>query len=122
MPPVFMLIIVVFAVLMVMFGNNPLEKLRQEQEKYGRDPLAREINKFIEKQEKGEAGSGNKYVPPAGSTVYRLPASEAVLQPKKNVQTGLDGDERVRPAPDIPVEQWGSQYPSYMMAPRDKPE
>lgn len=117
-----MLVIVVFAVLMVMFGSNPVEKLRQEQEKYGRDPLAREINKFNEKQEKGEVGAANQYVPPAGATVYRLPASEAVLQPKKQVQTGLDGDDRVRPAPDVPIEQWGSQYPSYMMAPRERSE
>lgn len=118
MPPIFMLLIVIFAVVMVMFGNNPMERMRKEQEKYGKDPLAREIYKFNERQEKG-AGSGGKYQPPEGATVYRLPQSEIIPNRKQDTYTGVGGEKLVRPAPEVPMEQWGSPYPSYMLAPKN---
>ena len=116
MPPFLMLLAVAFVVIMVMFGNNPVDKWRAEQEKYGRDPLAREINKFNDERSK-KGGTVNKYTPPPGSTTYRLPPDQAQLLPRP--LTSPDGEQMVRPAPDVPPDQWSNPYPSYMMAPRD---
>ena len=115
MPPFLMLIIVAFALLMVVFGNDPLKEMKAEREKYGRDPLAREIKKFVEEREKG--GAPAQYKPPAGATVFRLPPNQAQLRPAQKML--LPGEEDVvRPAPEQPVEEWGSDLPSYMMSPR----
>jgi len=117
MPPFLMLIAVVFVVIMVMMGNNPMDKIRAEQQKYGKDPLAREINKFNEEKMKKGASGSTQYKPPPGSTVYRLPQSEALV-PTNQYRRTVDGEEEpITPPPDIPIEQWGSQYPSYMYAP-----
>ena len=112
-----MLLIVVFTVIMVMMGDSPMDKWRKEQEKYGKDPLAREINKFNEEQGKHASGSG-KYTPPPGATVYRLPQSEAVIVPSHKLSSSPGEEDLVRPAPDIPPEQWDSGYPAHMMAPQ----
>lgn len=117
MPPILMIFLVVFTVVLIMIGESPIDKWKREQEKYGKDPLAREINKFNEKTEKGNSGE-SKYQPPPGATVYRLPPNEILLQPGRELSSPLNGDNLVRPAPDIPFEQWGSGYPSYMMAPK----
>jgi hypothetical protein len=117
MPPFLMLIGVAFVVIMVMMGENPIEKMREEQKKYGRDPLAREINKLNEKRAKKGTGMV-QYKPPPGSLTMRVPPEEAQLHPapRRILQPGEE--EMVVPAPDIPIEQWGSQYPSYMYAPQ----
>lgn len=122
MPPFLMLICVIFAVLMVMFGNNPVEKWEAERLKYGKDPLAREINKFNEEREKKSGFSASEgYKPPPGATLYKLPPSQAQLRPyKAPVVPGMTGGEApsVKPAPDIPMSEWGSAaYPGYMYAP-----
>ncbi|MDX2073955.1 MAG: hypothetical protein SFX19_06285 [Alphaproteobacteria bacterium] len=114
MPPFLMLIGIVFVVLMVMFGNNPVDRWRAEREKYGKDPLARQINKFNENR--GKNGNAEKYTPPPGSTIYRLPPSEAQIT-AGNPLDPRDGEKLVRPAPDVPVDQWDSPYPAYMLAP-----
>lgn len=113
-----MLIAIVFVVLLVMFGNNPVDRWRAEREKYGSDPLAREINKFNEEQSKKGTVS-RQYKPPPGSLTYRLPPDQAQI-PASNPFT-IPGDEEhmVHPAPDVPIEEWSSPYPQYMLAPRN---
>lgn len=75
MPPFLMMILVAFAVLMVVFGHNPLAEWRAEQAKYGKDPLVRQINKYNEKSTKnGPVVMTGKYKPPSGSTVVQQPA------------------------------------------------
>ncbi len=114
MPPFLMLLAVAFVVLMVMFGNNPMDKIRAEREKYGRDPLARDIKKFNE--ERGKKSMGTAYKPPPGATLYRLPPNQAQLRPSQNVT--MPGEETlVRPAPDIPIDQWEDPTPSYLTSP-----
>ena len=116
MPPFLMLIMVAFAVIMVMFGNNPIDQWKAEAAKYGRDPLARDIKKFNEEREKD--GSGKQYKAPPGATLYRLPPNEGQLKPYNPM--ALPGEEvMIRPAPDVPLTQWDKQYPAYMMAPNN---
>lgn len=117
MPPILMLIAIVFVVGMVMFGNNPMDKWKAEAEKYGKDPLARQINKFNEERAKGGTVM-TPYTPPPGATLYRLPPDQAQLPSAMNPYK-LPGQEEksIRPAPDIPMSQWGSQYPAYMLSP-----
>lgn len=114
MPPMLMLIAVIFVLLMVAFGNNPVDQWRAEREKYGNDPIARQINKFNE--ENAKKGM-TKYTPPEGSTTYRLPPDQAQIPPANLFDKSRDAGELVRPAPDVPVSEWNNQYPSYMMAP-----
>lgn len=114
MPPFLMLLGVAFVVLMVMFGNNPVEKWKAEQQKYGKDPLAREINKMND--EKNKKGKIEKYRPPPGATTYRLPPNQAQLMPS-NPFTMPGEDELVHPAPDVPMSEWDSPYPSHMLSP-----
>jgi hypothetical protein len=116
MPPFLMLIAIVFVVIMVVFGHNPLDEWRAEQEKYGRDPLVREINKFNEEKSK-KGGMVNKYKPPPGATVYRLPPNQMQIAPR-NLTNSTDSEQMVRPAPDVPITQWGSSYPAYMLPPK----
>lgn len=117
MPPFLMLIAIVFVVLLVMFGNNPMDKWKAEQEKYGKDPMARQINKFNE--ERSKSATASRYVPPPGATVYRLPPDQVQIRSSLDNPYRLpNGEEKmIRPAPDIPVTQWSSQYPSYMLSP-----
>lgn len=116
MPPFLMLIAVGFVVLLVMFGHNPMDKVRAEREKYGKDPLAREINKFNEERSKKASGM-TKYTPPPGATTYRLPPNQAQILPQKGFNAA-GGEELVRPAPDVPMSDWDNPYPAHMMAPR----
>jgi len=109
-----MLLAVAFVVLMVMFGNNPVDEWRAEQLKYGKDPFVREINKFNE--EKSQSGTTDPYKPPPGATLYRLPPGEGVI-PKEKPYSVPGHEEAVRPAPDIPISQWDSPYPNHMIAP-----
>ncbi len=120
MPPLLMLIGIAFVVLMVMFGNNPLDQWRIEEEKYGKDPLERQINKFNEERmKKGTGTVVTKYKPPPGSTVYYLPPDQAPIPPRNLFNTpNMGEDELVHPAPDVPIDQWNNPYPSYMYAPR----
>ena len=108
-----MLIAVAFVVLMVMFGNNPMDEWRAEQEKYGKDPLVREINKFNDKQRSSVSSGG--YKPPPGSYTYSLPYNSAPVSSNPFAITGKD--EVFHPAAEVPIEQWDSPYPSYMVAP-----
>jgi hypothetical protein len=99
-----------------------MDQWREDAEKYGKDPVAREINRYNDKDAQGGMGMGTsmemgKYKPPAGSLVYSLPSDQAVITPHQELMMRPDGDTRVRPAPDVPMEQWGSGYPSYMVAP-----
>lgn len=115
MPPFLMLIFVAFAVIMVMFGSNPLDEWKEEQRKYGKDPLAREINKFNEEQSK--KSKVQKYVPPPGATVYKVPAAQAQIQRDNPYTIKGEEDKAVRPAPDVPMQYWGSQYAPHMLSP-----
>ncbi len=45
-----MLLVILFVVGIVMFGKNPIKELQKEQLKYGKDPLERATNLYIEKQ------------------------------------------------------------------------
>ncbi len=117
MPPFLMLIAIAFVVLMVMFGNNPVDKWRAESEKYGKDPLAREINKFNEEKSK-KGGEMTKYTPPPGSLTYRLPPEQAQIPARNIFNTPGSENELVRPAPDVPITEWDSPYPSHMLAPK----
>jgi hypothetical protein len=114
MPPFLMLIAAAFVVIMVMMGKNPVDKWRADAEKYGRDPLAREINKFNEEQAQ-KGAKINRYKPPPGATTYRLPPEESQLIARDPFRMPGVEPEPVRPAPDIPMEEWGSRYPSYMI-------
>ena len=123
-----MLIGIVCIVLLVMFGHNPVDQWKAEQEKYGRDPLVREINKYNEKAEKTPQNT-QKYVPPAGATLYRLPPGQ-VYRPKPAGPTytqGLPSNAPVTPPQEIPATQPGAaanktgSYPSYMVTPKDNP-
>lgn len=118
MPPILMLIGIAFVVIMVMMGHNPLDEIRAEREKYGRDPLAREINKFNEKNAK--KNTDTRYRPPQGASVIQLPPEEAQI-PVRKLSKAMEGEDEplITPAPDIPIEQWGKQaYPNYMYAPQ----
>lgn len=116
MPPFLMLLAVAFVVLMVMFGNNPMDKWRAEQEKYGKDPLTRDIKKFNEERAKKGGGGMTQYKPPPGATTFRLPPNQAQI-PAPNPFNTPDADKLVRPAPEIPMSQWDSPYPKHMLAP-----
>lgn len=110
MPPILMLVMVIAVVLLVAMGKNPLDQLRAEQEKYGKDPLTREINKFNEEKTKKNMktmGGELKYTPPEGAKVYRLPPSQ-VIRPVNNNPMAV-GLERAPPAPppEIPMSDWG---------------
>lgn len=120
MPPIFMLIAVALVVLLVAFGNNPLDKIREENAKYGTDPLVREINKYNEENKTISSGTGvygvDNYSPPEGAKLYRLPPSQVIMPPPA-FTTGSKGG--ALPAPEIPFENWGKDnYPAYMMAPK----
>jgi len=121
MPPILMLIGIMIVVLMVAFGRNPMDEMLKEQEKYGKDPFTREINKFnAEKKKDSKAVYGdNKYMPPPGAKVYRLPPSQ-VIRPA--AEFGSVNNAPPAPPPDIPMSEWGnSNYSPYMYAPKMRP-
>lgn len=111
-----MLILVIFVVIMVAFGNNPVDEWRAEREKYGKDPLAREINKFNEEKSK-KGGGGVKYTPPPGSQTYRLPADQAQIPARNVFNTPGGEDGLVRPAPEAPISEWNNPNPAHMRTP-----
>lgn len=124
MPPIFILLMAVFAVLMVAMGKNPFDQIREENAKYGKDPLVREINKYKEESAKSAIGlgptgvyGGDTYVPPQGAKLYRIPQSQ-IIRPTIDPFISGQGRPLPTPAPDIPFEDWGKEgYPSYMVAP-----
>ena len=112
MPPFLMLIGVAFVLLMVVFGNNPVDQWKEDARKYGKEPLARDIKKFNEEREKEGAVA---YRPPPGSTLYRIPQASV---PRSRNAYRLPGEEDVvHPAPEIPISEWDNPYPSYMYVP-----
>lgn len=108
MSPIFLMIIVIVAAALVFMSPNEYEKMMQEQAKYGKDPLIREINMYNEKREEGwmpDLGT-DEYVPPKGAKVYRLPPSMVVEEEKSKSLFSKEGGEAL-PPPEIPMDEWG---------------
>lgn len=126
MPPILLIAIVIFAALMLMLGDSPVDKWRKEQEKYGKDPMERAINRYNE--EHADKMQGMNYKPPKGAQVSKLPADQAYVGTRKTKTLPGMVEQEVVPPTEMPALKkgetpsgivGGSLYPNHMMRARE---